>query len=81
MNGLAAVFSAIQSPAKHHRKMTFQEEFLALLMSWLSLSGELAKIASGARGAEACGQRTGNRVLPKFVCAQTKRPLGMQSSW
>ena len=31
MNGRAAVFSAIQSQAKHHRKMTFQEEFLALL--------------------------------------------------
>ena len=30
MNGLAAGFSAIQSQAEHHRKMTFQEEFLAL---------------------------------------------------
>ena len=31
MNGLVAVFSAIQTQAEHHRKMTFQEEFLALL--------------------------------------------------
>ena len=31
MSGLVAVLSAIQNQAVHHRKMTFQEEFLALL--------------------------------------------------
>lgn len=51
MSGLVAVLSAIQNQAAHHRKMTFQEEFLALRVKVMVLmrTGPVVEAACGAR--------------------------------